>query len=232
MATKTDSIPSGVVDIKANIDEFLRKRNQTARYTSFDYCFNYFQAYREAGTTREILSPGNLELSCLQLGFYLASWGMLRASSQLLQKSMRHYVPVIETIAAATPEVWNIDADDYTEPNIALLAEIANQLRSSLHDGASDILVTKIMLGVFGSVPAFDNYFCSGFGTWSMSAKALRKLASFYKANSKIIENYRVPTIDFLTGQPTKRKYTRAKVIDMILWIEGRSKAQAKALLK
>jgi hypothetical protein len=231
MPTKTASIPCALVDIKANLNEYLRERDQTARYTSFDYCFNYFQAYREADTIGEISSPNNLELSCVQLGFYLASWGMLRASSTLLQKSMKHYVPVIRTIASIRPEVWKIDANDYSESNIALLTQIAERLRASLHDGASDILITKIMLGVLGCVPAFDNYFCSGFGTWSMSSKALRKIGSYYTENSDIIEHHRVPTIDFSTGEPTKRKYTRAKVIDMIFWVEGLSKAETKASL-
>jgi hypothetical protein len=138
-------------------------------------------------------------------------------------------VPVIRTIASIGPEVWEIDADDYNESNIASLKQISDRLRASLHDGASDTLVTKIMLGVFGCVPAFDNYFCSGFGSWSMSSKALRRIGSYYTENCDIIENYRVQTIDFSTGQPTKRKYTRAKVIDMIFWEEGLSKAETKA---
>ncbi|HXQ72767.1 MAG TPA: hypothetical protein VN844_19875 [Pyrinomonadaceae bacterium] len=231
MPTKTASIPCPLVDIKANLNEYLRERDQTARYTSSDYCFNYFQAYRDADTISQISSPNNLELSCVQLGFYLASWGMLRASSTLLQKSMKHYVPVIRTIASTRPELWKIDSHDYTDSNIASLTQIAERLRSSLHDGASDILITKIMLGVFGCVPAFDNYFCSGFRTWSMSSKALRRIGSYYKENSEIIDNYRVPTIDFSTGKPTKRKYTRAKVIDMIFWIKGLSEAKRKASL-
>jgi hypothetical protein len=232
MPSKTVLIPCTPVDIKANLKKYLRERDQTARYSSFDYCFNYFQAYREAHTISKISSPANLELSCVQLGFYLASWGMLRASSTLLQKSMRHYVPVIRTIASIRPEVWKIDAHDYTESNIASLMQIADRLRSSLHDGASDTLVTKIMLGVFGCVPAFDNYFCSGFGTWSMSSKAFRRIGLYYKENSETIENYRVPTIDFSTGRPTKRKYTRAKVIDMIFWEEGLSKSENSKALK
>lgn len=40
----------------------------------------------------------NIQLSCLYLGFYLASWGMLRASSVLLQRSVKHDVPVIDMI--------------------------------------------------------------------------------------------------------------------------------------
>ena len=38
---------------------------------------------------------------------------------------------------------------------------------------------------------------------------------------SGLIEAHREPTLDFDTGTPTNRRYTRAKVIDMIFFIEG-----------
>ena len=85
----------------------------------------------------------------------------------------------------------------------------------------SDILVTKVMLGVFGSVPAFDTNFRRGFGAATFGAKALRKIGAFYQENAELLDEYRVPTLDFVTGEPTGRLYTRAKVIDMAFFIEG-----------
>ena len=185
------------MNIQANIQTFLDKRQPDARSSSFDYCFNYFQSYREAGDVSEISNPKNMELSCLHLGFYLASLGMLRPSSGLLQRSVKHYAKVIETIASADPVVWEIDAHCYTEQNIALLQQIAVQLRAALLDRATDTLVTKVMLGVFGCVPAFDTYFRRGFGVGAFSPRALSKIAEWYTQNAQIIENNRVLTIDF-----------------------------------
>ena len=50
------------------------------------------------------------------------------------------------------------------------------------------------------------------------------RLARFYEANSRVIESHRVPTLDFDTGASTSRLYTRAKVIDMIFFVEGAQK--------
>ena len=36
-----------------------------------------------------------------------------------------------------------------------------------------------------------------------------------------MIERNRVHTLDFDTGLPTGRRYSRAKVIDMIFFVEG-----------
>lgn len=209
------------MDIEGNLRAYLDAREPTARYASFDYCFNYFQSRRDLDELSQIATGPRLELSCLHLGFYLASWGMLRGSSVLLRRSVKQYGPVVEVIAAAKPEVWDIDAHRYTAEAVAALADLAIQLRTALPEGASDILVTKIMLGVFGSVPAFDTYFKKGFGVWTFGTKALQRVGQFYRNNADVIERHRVPTIDFETSQETQRRYTRAKVIDMVFFVEG-----------
>lgn len=208
------------MDIQGNLKAYLGNREPTARYASFDYCFNHFQSHRNVDLA-ELASPAGMELSCLHLGFYLASWGMLRGSSALLRRSIKHYAPVIEVIASASPSLWVIDAHSYTDETIRALMGTASKLRTALPDGASDILVTKIMLGTFGCVPAFDSYFKKGFGVSTFGGKSLRKIAEFYEENAEIIEAHRVPTYDFASGAATTHKYTRAKVIDMIFFIEG-----------
>ncbi len=39
--------------------------------------------------------------------------------------------------------------------------------------------------------------------------------------HADVIERYRIPTLDFRADQPTRRRYSRAKVVDMIFFIEG-----------
>jgi len=214
------------MDIEKNIRNYVKDIKPFERYASFDYCFNYFQSFREQNKQGELASPENLQESCLQLGFYLASWGMLRGSSFLLGKSVKVYEPLITAIAKANPILWNIDANCYTSENINNILEFREEVVRSFDgvDGGyhpSDILVTKIMLGVFGNVPAFDSFFKKGFGVRTFGNYALEKVSAFYQEHSSVIENSRLPTIDFLTGQPTSRLYTRAKVIDMIFFIEG-----------
>jgi len=208
------------VDLDTNLRRYLAGRKPDERYTSFDYCYNYFYSFRERGNVSGLADPCNVELSCLQLGFYLASWGMLRGSAELLRKSARHLVSVINVVAGTDASLWELDAHCYTESNIQQLLELANTIRRA-QPGMSDILVTKIMLGVFGSVPAFDTNFKRGCRVVTFGPKALRKIGVFYQDNAKAIDAHRVPTLDFVSGEPTKRSYTRAKVIDMAFFIEG-----------
>lgn len=209
------------VDIEANLALYLAARTPTDRYASFDYCFNYFQEHAERSRVAELMEGPALQSSCLQLGFYLASWGMYRGSSDLLRRSLAHLVPVIRVIATSPSEVWYVDANDYSDKACSLMLEVGARLKQTFPKGATDTPVTKIMLGVFGCVPAFDTYFKKSFGTWKFNDAALGMIARFYEENAEVIERHRVPTLDFATGLDTSRRYTRAKLIDMIFFTEG-----------
>src|SRR5207247_708202 len=166
-------------------------RQALERYASFDYCYNYFREFREQERIPEIDSPENIQLSRLQLGFYLVSWGMLRGSSFLLEKSRKFYEPLIRNIAQFDSRIWDIDVDRYTGENIELLLSCRKIITDSLgeENKPSDTLVTKIMLGVFGNVPAFDDFFRKGFGTHAFVKKSLALIADFYKNYKPIINN-------------------------------------------
>ncbi len=81
------------IDIRKNISLFIDGdgnkivgRATYSRYASFDYCFNYFQEFKEQGRIKQLSNSSNIQHSCLQLGYYLASWGMLRRKGFLLKK--------------------------------------------------------------------------------------------------------------------------------------------------
>lgn len=220
-----------MINIESNVKEFIngrgknQGRNPDERYASFDYCFNYFQSFREEGKIDEIVNEKNLQQSCLQLGFYLASWGMLRGSSFLLEKSVRTYGKLLKDIISFNKRIWDIDADSYSDENIKILLDCKEMIYKSLGEknNPSDTLITKIMLGIFGNVPAFDNYFNKGFGFYYCKKNQLKKLSGFYKENKNIVDRYNktIYTYDFLSGKETKRNYSKAKIIDMIGFVEG-----------
>lgn len=224
------------MDIRGSIDRFLNARHPTERYASFDYCFNHFQRFRETGRISAIASKHNLETSCLHLAFYLASWGMLRGSTRLLQKSVRFLDPLVRWIASTEKAQWDIDANQYTPENIAVLLDMKSQIMKALGEDArpSDTLVTKIMLGVFGCVPALDENVrkgCrrNGLRVASLCRRSLQRIGSFYDDHAHEIDRSRVPTLDFASGRRTSRLYTRAKMIDMFFFEEGLGTRAAEA---
>ncbi len=213
-------------DIELEVKGYLSKSNPDDRYTSFDYCYNYFQLTKNLNK--------DIEKSCLVIGFYLASWGMFRGSSFLLQKSVKHFQPTIQYIANLDKSFWNIDVPNYDKENIQKILELYNEIKSFLiKDNNADLtLITKILLGVFGIVPAFDNYFCNTFRDISMgqcgfrnvSIKSLTFIKDFYDANQETIDKLAAETFtkDFETEQKTNINYPKAKIIDMYGFILGK----------
>lgn len=220
---KTDNNISDM--IKAFQNTAHKNDNLNHRYLSFDYCFNYFYQNRN-----KLLQ--DLEKSCLVLGFYLASWGMYRGSSFILQKNVKHLEETIKCINKFNekyPDIWDIDVDNYNDSNIDLILEIYNDIKKSIIDDNKVkhfTLVTKILLGVFAFVPAFDTYFCNTFREIfkdekprfrTFNKESLKAIKKFYDTYKTEIDYHSdsIHTIDFNSGTPTDIKYKKAKIIDM-----------------
>lgn len=217
------------MDIDKNIQQFIDGNGKSGgrepkeRNCTFDYCFNYFQSFRKQNKITELSASNHIQMSCLQLAFYLASWGMFRGSSFLLEKNQKHFEDTIILISNYNKKIWEIDVDDYSENNVEILIDFKEKLITALgkKNKPTDTLITKIMLGVFANTPAFDSLFCRGFNVSTFSKKSLNILYDFYQKNKAVINKYSIYAFDFETGLKTEHKYTKAKIIDMIGFIEG-----------
>jgi hypothetical protein len=150
-------------------------------------------------------------------------------------QDLRYFEPVVEAIAAEPNTSWSTDAASYSDAGIPALLAIRDRLATALTpsppDGggprtATDTLVTKVMLGFFASVPAFDTFFVRGLRAetgrgFSFGRKAVAEIAGFHQRNSAMIDATAVYTLDATTGQPAGRPYTKAKIIDMVFLMEG-----------
>lgn len=194
------------------------------RERSWDLCFSYFQEHRRPTEA--------METSCLHLGYYLASWGMLRGSSFLFRETnLLHYQGVIEVIEKHNENLLGWDVSDYLDAAKYEQFSLAwTDLRVALvpEGRASLTLVSKVMMGVWGCVPSFDTYFVATFkslaqtrgerGAWNRAGKdALGMLHEVDEQHADEIESVRdrYPVWDFASGGPSEQRMTRAKVLDI-----------------
>lgn len=197
--------------------------SKTSRSRSWDYCYNYFQDHPEP--------TQDLERSCLQLGYYLASWGMLRGSTYLFaETNMRHYAKAVQVIEDLNPTMLQIDADSYLNPlaRAEIIGAYGALRKALVPDGIAHVtLVGKVMLGVWGCLPSFDTYFRRGFGKMAdkrgertafhkVNDRSLSLLGEFYGRHHEEITSLTAEytTLDF-GGEFTARRLPLAKVIDM-----------------
>lgn len=214
--------------INSATEFYCQLRNEkNGRYRSWEYCYLcFFKARKQEQPDVDYLS--------LQLAFYLASWGMYRGSSFLLQKDYRVHIPAVEELLKPkySPLV-GINCIDYKESyNQKLLAEINSFLRD-FYDAIrldvketlpknklSDTLITKILMGTLGCVPAYDRYFIMGLknqkvATGNYSMNSILCLVDFYEADKAKFEKARKNMI--LEDLP----YPQMKLLDMGFWKIG-----------
>lgn len=220
------------INVKEEIGKVLKGlggrdegRDPDNRYASFDYCYNYFRSFKNK--PKQLVSKNNMQMSCLQLGFYLSSWGMMRGSSFLLMKSVRHYEGLIGAISEMDGCLWDIDVPTYNDENIKMLMDCKNKIKEVLEKEkykSSDTLITKIMLGIFANVPAYDTYFKKFLkrigASQTFNEKSLKVIKEFYDGKKKDF-NVKIRTYDFWSGKETGALYTKAKLVDMCGFANG-----------
>ena len=224
--TKLLTVENICVEIKkANEEEYHRGK-------SWEYCYGFFRNYKKFRNNNKLLDQ-----AALHLGFFLASWGMLRGSSFLLQSNYKYYVPVVRVlIDPKYDDLWNVDYLNIKkqEKILGLLFNLNKELQHVMkekngfnHKGPSDTLVTKIIMGTMGCVPAYDRYFKTGLKKFlkknkekrgiNFSKKSFEKLLNFSRKDSILREIYKksIPTIN------TGIKYPPMKLLDLYFWRLG-----------
>lgn len=203
------------------------RRDENGRSRSWEHCYRVF---RDARTDP---SPDCDYLS-LHLAFYLASWGMYRGSSFLLQKDYKVLVPIVEKILKPEYDcLFGVACVGLREPEVQGSLEKLNKciakhfepIRNEVAgrevaSPVSPVLITKILMGTLGCVPAYDRFFEEGARHLGLEKKSynedsLLELAKFYEEHNDRLEEARrgMQTEDLV--------YPQMKLLDMGFWQVG-----------
>ncbi len=199
------------------------------RYKSWEHNYLFFKENHKQLADEKISDHASLHLA-----FYLASWGMLRGGSFLLQKDYKVHSYFIKSVVA-NPKYWvffsdeEIKRDEYISLVEELIHETSKVYRKSVTEingvkksvDITDTLISKILLGVYGNVPAFDRYFKAAIKEAGisvvLSGKSLEQLFEFYEDN-KIQFNEVAGTVS------KEIAYPPMKLIDMYFFTKGMDK--------
>lgn len=199
------------------------------RYMSWRHCYNAFSQ------NRNVLDLKTTDFLALHLAFYLASWGMYRGSSFLLQKDYKIHIPVVNIIQERKYDALHgISAQELCrDENLMLLDEISCRIKvcyaeeqPSLEktvNNATDTLVTKILLGTLGCVPAYDRYYIQSVkenrvSSGMYNSESVRRVAEFYCQNLEEFEKLRHDL------SKSGIIYPPMKLMDMCFWQDAYAK--------
>ena len=198
-------------------------KDSHGRYLSWCHCYNAFKDNRGNRDEKTV------DYLALHLAFYLASWGMYRGSSFLLQKDYKVHIPVVEIILEEKyAPILGITAEGLMEDDkLDLLEDVSARIRQAyaneqpsfegVTNNATDTLVTKILLGALGCVPAYDRYYVQAVRQYGISVgeydrRSVRDVARYYLQYKDEFEHVRAELSAYGTEYPVM------KIMDMCLW--------------
>lgn len=211
-------------------------KEKNSRYKSWEHCYEQFYLAR-----KKKLNNKDYDSLCLHLAVYLASWGMLRKSF-LLQRDYKVHNEVIKIILKNSYGPLLGASCKQVVENWALLKDLKEEIKksydvirkgvreySSAKNKISDVLVTKVLMGTLGCVPAYDRFFKKAVKNTeckkgknkenlsnTFSEKSIKELCNFYDTHSKDLEAIRKEM-----KINHKIKYPQMKLIDMGFWQLG-----------
>lgn len=203
------------------------RANENGRSRSWEHCYRVF---RDARTD----SSPDYDYLSLNLAFYLASWGMYRGSSFLLQKDYKVLSPIVEKVLKPEYDcLFGIACADLRESEVQerltnvydCIVEYFRPIRDEVAgyevaSSVSPVLITKILMGTLGCVPAYDRFFQDGVATYKVTTReysrnSLLRLADFYEAHDDRLEEARRGM------QCDGLIYPQMKLLDMGFWQIG-----------
>ena len=203
------------------------RASENGRSRSWEHCYRVFRDAR--------IDPSpDCDYLSLHLAFYLASWGMYRGSSFLLQKAYKVLSPIVEKVLKPEYDcLFGVACADLWEPEVqAWLTNVYDYIADYFHTireevagrevptPVSPVLITKILMGTLGCVPAYDRFFQDGVATYKVttqeySSNSVLKLVDFYEEhNDRLEEARRGMRVGDLT-------YPQMKLLDMGFWQVG-----------
>lgn len=210
------------------------KEDKNARFRSWEHCYKSFHDARNKVAV-------DYDHLCLQLAFYLASWGMYRGSSFLLKKDYKVHEPVIKELldpkynclfGLECKMLREKDVQKRLKELVGFMVDYYDKIRKGVKKNEvkrkpSPTLITKILMGTLGCVPAYDRFFTESvkeleittglYDTDSIESfiNSLLKLVDFYEDNYEKLEAAR--NVFKVYDLP----YPQMKLLDMAFWEIG-----------
>lgn len=197
------------------LDKFFDewKNDNHSRYLSWEHCYLFFKE-----NSKQILADKEmLDLASLNLAFYLASWGMYRGSSNLLQKDYTIHKELIQTLLEEHAYLWNEDItwEKLNEANGIVISHYQDNGVTP-----TDTLITKVLMGIFGCVPAYDRYFVIGLKEYNKTNKHISQ--SYNKNSFEALQKLTNGLKEERLKLNNKITYPKMRLLDAYFWFKGK----------
>ena len=193
------------------------KYDDSNRFKSWEFCYCEFKKVKD-----QTLTDGLQEKLSLHLMGYLASWGMYRGSTKLLKeynyKVHKGLIPLL--FRGESKRLFDINPLTESKEFCKILDNtyfsIENYYKNLSGGGfkPTKTLVTKILLGVYGCIPAYDINVYTALSHFGIRSNKFDDLINAIKSDAEFITQCK----QAIQKYP---QFTFMKIVDMFLWEMG-----------
>lgn len=212
-----------------------------SRFKSWEYCHQAFVRSRERQLTED-----DIDNLALHLSFYLASWGMYRGSSFILQRDYKAHKNIVRIVLQDKyNDLWDFNPVDKSGDELVRIASLADEAYKEINDNGygeilervilddgndedivderkiSYTLITKILMGTFAITPAFDRFFIDGLKKYN-NANHMKGSSYSQERLVKLFEFVQSHEDELnVADNSTAFPYPMMKKVDMYFWEVG-----------
>lgn len=235
-------------------------KGKNHRYRSWEHCYLAFAKARKDLDKK--LTP-DYDLLALHLSNYLGSWGMYR-NSFLFKRDYRTHLDNVQIILSQEYNMlWTFPAHQKEKQDKSTLNEYWTEIdkihktfilsynygkaRKDLdkkdYASVTETLITKILLGTYGCIPATDRLYKDAMkafgGTQRLGKRSYAGVVKYYWSHWDEISNHLLEGISLATLDDPLTFYPPMKLMDMCFWqigncieLHDRGKAGAQKFCK
>lgn len=213
------------MDMASAIQSYLNEYDGYGR--AWDILWDYKCEVQQQA--RSILDREHVRATALNLFAYLTCFGMARSSTRLTEITIDNFEELLlELPAQSYKALLDVTFERLAPSHREIFDLFWRALQDGLkkcHVSATDTMITKILMGIWGETPAFDTYFRAGFRSEVYRLptdpfRILLKLREKYES-SWAHEIRELRNDCFYTRRGYKNRIPVARLLDMGLWYLG-----------
>lgn len=195
---------------------------------SWENCYKFFYENRDEFDKVDEKSE-LIEKAALHLAFYLASWGMYRGDTFLRQYDHSVYKGLIIDLLNKYSNFYDkefVDWENLKNAKNDIIEYFKNLKRKDkkYKNEPTKTLITKILMGIFGCVPAYDRFVKRALQEYSREHSHKRICQTFNDVSYNTLkdwwEQYNCSEQHHLKGSTIT--YPPMKLVDVYFWSEGK----------
>lgn len=209
--------------IKDVLQDYFKELKSRPHHSnlSWENCYKFFYENR----SNIVNNDDMLEKASLHLAFYLASWGMYRGSAFIRRYDHNVFKNLIKQLLTECKKLWdkNVTWENLEHANNIISGyfpelKINDKSRNNekYKNEPTQTLITKILMGIFGCIPAYDRYLIKALKANNIcqtyNEESYKALNDWWKQQKYSEQHY-------LNG--SKIAYPLMKLIDIYFWSVG-----------